>query len=97
MGAQCIRTGVRLAFAGAIRPLARVPFLPGPDVLVVDVLHQPIHVSQVASRAPVPATYGHLIAGLAAVFVVLVVAQQPEDTRGVWHIAGAIGGNRGGR
>ena len=70
---------MRLAFAAAIRPLARVPLLSAPDVFMVDVLHQPIHISQVAGWAAIPAAHGDLIAGLAAVFVVLIVAQHSGD------------------
>lgn len=79
MRAQCICAGVRLAFAGTVGPLTRVPLLSAPDVLVVDVLHQPVHVPQIAGAATVPATYSNLVTALASIIVVLIVTQCTQD------------------
>lgn len=76
MRAQRIGTGMRLTFANAVGPLTRVPLLSAPDVLVVDVLHQPIHVTQIANCAAIPEADGDLVTGVAAVIVILVVSQQ---------------------
>jgi hypothetical protein len=79
-----------LTFTGAVGPLARVPFLSAADVLIVKVLHQPIHVPEVAGGASIPSTYGDLIGTLAAVVIFLVGTQDAEYARGVRDIAGAI-------
>ena len=88
---------MRLTFAGAIRPLARVPFLSAPDVLVVEMLHQPIHVAKVASIASIPSANSNLVGALAAVVIFLIGTKEGKDARGVGNIAGAIGGDRGSR
>lgn len=77
--AQCVCTGVRLTFTGAVGPLARVPFLSAADMLVVDVLHQSVHVAQVAGIATIPATYSDLIITLTVVFVILIVTQHTDQ------------------
>lgn len=69
---QRVGTGVRLTFPGAVDPLTRVPLLSAPDVFVVDVLHQSIHVAQVAGIASIPPTHSDLITTLAAVVLFLV-------------------------
>ena len=86
---------MRLAFTGAVDPLARVPLLSAPDVFVVEVLHQPIHIAEVTNRAAIPPAYSDLIATLATIIVVLVVTQEPYKVRGVWDVAGGVGGNGG--
>lgn len=96
MSAQSIRTGVRLTLPAAIGPLARVPLLPAADVLVVDVLHQSIHVAQIAGATSVPPTDGDLVVVLAAVLLVLVVAEHGLQAGRVGDVARGIGGNRGG-
>jgi hypothetical protein len=65
---------MRLTFTGAVDPLARVTFLSAADVLIVKVLHQPIHVTEVASCASIPSTDGHLVGTLAAIVIFLVGA-----------------------
>jgi hypothetical protein len=67
---------MRLTFAGAIGPLARVPFLSAPDVLVVEVLHQPIHVSEVASGASIPSANSDLVSTLATIVLFLIGAKE---------------------
>jgi hypothetical protein len=67
---------MRLTFAGAIRPLARVPFLSAPDVLVVEVLHQPIHVAKVASGASLPSANSDLVSALATIVLFLIGAKE---------------------
>ena len=94
MSTKCICTGVRLAFASTVDPLARVPLLSAPDVLMVKVLHQAIHVAEVTSSASLPHTYGDLVAGFAAI-VVILVAQEAHKARGVRDVAGAVGGDGG--
>ena len=97
MRTQRIRAGMRLTFAGAIHPLARVPLLSDPDMLVVDMLHQAIHIAEVTCRASIPHTHGYLIAALAAVVVLLRVAAQrsTKEERRVRDLAGGIGGDGG--
>lgn len=84
---------MRLTFAGAIGPLTRVPLLSAPDVLVVEVLHQPIHVAEVASVASIPSANSDLVSALATIVFFLIGAKESKDAWGVWDIAGAIGGN----
>ena len=93
VGAQGISAGVRLTFAGAVGPLARVPFLSAPDVFVVQVRHQPIHVSEVAGCAPVPSADGDLVGALAAVVIFLVGAQESKEAWRVGDVGGAVGGD----
>ena len=97
MRTQGICAGMRLTFTGAIHPLARVPLLPGPDMLVMDMLHQAIHIAEVTCRASIPHTHGYLIAALAAVVVLLRVAAQrsTKEERRVRDLAGGIGGDGG--
>lgn len=97
MCAEGISTSMRLAFAGAIGPLARVPLLSAPDVLVMEMLHQPIHVAEVANIASVPSTKSDLVGALAAVVIFLIGAKEGEDAGRVGDIARAIGGDRGSR
>lgn len=77
--AQCICAGMRLTFTGAVDPLTRVPFLSAPDMVVVDVLHQPVHVAQITGFATIPATCGDLVATLAIVVVFLVATQHTDE------------------
>lgn len=84
---------MRLTFAGAIGPLARVPLLSAPDVLVVEVLHQPIHVAEVASGASIPSATSDLVGALATIVLFLIGAKECKDAGGVGDIAGAIGGD----
>lgn len=76
---QCICAGVRLAFAGAVGPLARVPFLSAPDVVVVDMLHQSIHVPQITCAASIPAAHSNLVITLTIVIIILVVTQHTQE------------------
>lgn len=80
MCAQRICTGVRLTFTGAVGPLTRVAFLSAPDMLVVDVLHQPVHVAEIAGTATIPPAHSDLIISLARVVVVLIVTQHADET-----------------
>lgn len=96
MSAQRIRTGVRLTLPAAIGPFARVPLLSAPDVLVVDVLHQSIHVAEIAGATSIPSADGDLVVVLAAVLLVLVVAEHGLQAGRVGDVARGIGGNRGG-
>jgi len=84
---------MRLTFAGAIGPLARVPFLSAPDVLIVEVRHQPIHVAQVTSTASVPSADSDLIGTLATIVIFLVGAQESKEARRVGDVGGAVGGD----
>lgn len=86
-----------LTFAGTIVPLARVPLLSAPDVLIVEVLHQPIHVAEVASATSIPSADSDLVGALATVVFFLIGAKEAKDAGGVGYIARAIGGDRGSR
>jgi hypothetical protein len=97
MCAQCISTGVRLTFTGTVIPLARVPLLSAPDVLVVEVLHQPIHVAKVTSITSIPSADSYLVGALATVVIFLIGTKECEDAGGIGNIAGAIGGDGGSR
>lgn len=90
---ESVGTGVRLTFAGTVCPLTRVPLLSAPDVFVVQVRHQPIHVSEVSNCTTFPPTNGDLIGALAAVVIFLVGAQESKEARGVGDIGGAVGGD----
>jgi hypothetical protein len=61
---------------------------------MVEVLHQAIHVAEVTNSAPFPHAYSDLVAGFSAIIVVLV-AQEAHEARGVRDIAGAVGGDGG--
>lgn len=91
--AEGIGTGVRLTFAGTVCPLTRVPLLSAPDVFVVQVRHQPIHVSEVPNCTPFPSANGDLIGALAAVVIFLIGAQESKEARGVGDVGGAVGGD----
>ena len=69
---QRIPARMRRVDPRAVLPLARVLFLPQPDVLVVDVLAQGVHVAQVAGAASAPAARRHLL----GVVVVLHVGRR---------------------
>jgi hypothetical protein len=84
---------MRLTFAGAVSPLARVPFLSAPDMLIVEVRHQPIHVSEVTRTASVPPADGDLISALTTVVIFLVGAQESKEARRVGDVGGAVGGD----
>jgi hypothetical protein len=64
-------------------------------MLVVDMLHQAIHIAEVTCRASIPQTHGYLITALAAIIILLGVAAQrsTEEERGVGDFAGGIGGD----
>jgi hypothetical protein len=79
-----------LTFTGAVGPLARVPFLSTANVLIVKVLHQPIHITEISSSAPIPSTDSDLVGTLAAIVIFLVSTQDTEYARGVRDVAGAI-------
>jgi hypothetical protein len=91
--AEGVGAGVRLAFAGAVDPLTRVPLLSAPDVLIVEVRHQPIHVAEVTCAASVPSTNGDLIGALTAVVIFLVGAQESKETGRVGDVGGAVRGD----
>jgi hypothetical protein len=97
MCAKGIGTSMGLTFAGAVVPLARVPLLSAPDVLVVEVLHQPIHVAEVTSATSIPSADSDLVSTLATIVIFLIGAKEAKDAGGVGDIARAIGGDRGSR
>lgn len=81
--AQRIPARMRLPLPRTIGPLARVLLLPAADVLVVDMLHQIVHVAEVPVVAALPAAHGHLVVALPAVVLVLVRADQRQRGRRV--------------
>lgn len=97
VGTEGICTGVRLAFASTVDPLTGVALLSAPDVLVVEVLHQPIHVTEVTSLASIPQTNSNLVRATATVIIVLVVTKQTSQARGIGDLARAVGGDGGSR
>ena len=86
-----------LALPITIRPFTRVLLLPTPDMILVDMMHQRIHMSQVSCVAPVPSTHGHLVVALAAIVILLRAAQQGQRRRRVGDLARRVGGDRCGR
>jgi hypothetical protein len=58
-------------------------------MLVMDMLHQAIHVAEVTCRASIPHTHGYLIAALAAVIFLLGVSAQrsTKEERRVREVA----------
>jgi hypothetical protein len=66
-------------------------------MLVMDMLHQAIHIAEVTCRASIPLTHSYLIAALAAVIILLGVAAQrsTKEERGVREVAGGVGGDGG--
>jgi hypothetical protein len=62
-------------------------------VFIVEVLHQPIHVAEVAGATSIPSANGDLIGALSAVVFFLIGAKERKDAGGVRDLARAIGGN----
>lgn len=51
---------MRDAFSRAIAPFATVLLLPGADMVVVQMLHQLVHVLEIAMGTPFPFAHRHL-------------------------------------
>lgn len=94
VGPQGVTTGMRNAFARAVRPLARVLLLAGADVIIVQVIDQLVHVSQVAGLASFPFADSDLL--LAEALFLLqpaAAAATVAMVRRGWHAAVRVLGN----
>lgn len=69
---ECVAAGVCLAFPRTVGPFAGVFLLSATDMLVVNVLDQVVHISEIFKIASLPSTHGDLVIALAAVVLVLV-------------------------
>jgi hypothetical protein len=74
---QGVATSMRHALARATNPFARVLFLAALNVLVVDVLDEVVHVTQVAGPATLPRADGDLL--LEVIFVLARVERRARD------------------
>lgn len=84
---------MRLPLPITIHPLARILLLPAPDMIIMDVKHQLVHIPQIARVAPLPPTRGDLVIPLPAVVVLLAAPQQGQGGGRVGDFAGGVGGD----
>lgn len=62
---------MRLTLPATIDPFAGVLLLPDPNMFIMDMLDEVIHISQISSFASLPSADGHLVTALAAIVVIL--------------------------
>ena len=86
---------MRLSLPITIRPLARILLLPRPDMVIMDMMHQIIHIPQLPRIAPFPSTHGNLVIALPAVVILLATAQQRQGGGRVGDLAVGVGGDGG--
>lgn len=82
---------MRLPFATAIDPFTGVFLLSRPDMIIMDMINQIIHVTQIAHFAAIPSTCRDLVPSKTAVVIVLTTADQCDETRGVGDFAVGVG------
>lgn len=88
---ECVAAGVRLALPRTVGPFAGVFLLSATDMLVVNVLDQVVHISEIFKIASLPSTHSDLVVALAAVVFVLVCPYERQRAGRVGNFAGRIG------
>lgn len=80
-----------LPFATAISPFTGIFLLSRPNMIIMNMINQIIHIAQIASLAAIPSTYRDLVASKTTIIIVLTTTDQCDETRGVGDFAVGVG------